>query len=133
MLLGIEIDIRAKNREGLLKSDIRNQIVPILQQMRGELNETTLSLRSEHIQEQEQFDEVEAQKNELMESMNENVNKYMIRISNTLIVIYYICITGYICIYDLFRKRKFVVLSYLISVKRSYLIRIWQCIVKNLI
>ena len=41
--------------------------------MRGELNETTLSLRSELIQEQELYDEIEAQKNELFESKNENV------------------------------------------------------------
>jgi kinetochore protein NDC80 len=66
--LGIEIDIRAKKREGLLKTDIRNDVLPVLQQMRVELNETTLSIRAEMMQEQEAAEEIEGQMIELKES-----------------------------------------------------------------
>lgn len=66
--LSIEVDIRAKKREGLLRTEVRNHILPVLAQMKAELTETTLELRAEKMREQEELDEIEAQRGELLES-----------------------------------------------------------------
>ena len=66
--LSIEVDIRAKKREGLLKTEVRNHVLPILQQMRAELTQTTLELRSEKMRESELFEEMAHQRTELLES-----------------------------------------------------------------
>lgn len=68
--LGIDIDIRAKKREGLLRTEVRNHILPILAQMKAELTETTLELRAEKMREQEAMDEIEAQRSEILESQS---------------------------------------------------------------
>ena len=66
--LSIELDIRAKKREGLLKTEVRNHVLPILQQMKAELTQTTLDLRSDKMREMEVIEEIAAQRSELLES-----------------------------------------------------------------
>lgn len=66
--LVIEIDVRAKKREGLLKTQVKSHIVPILQDLRSELTGMTLELRQELMTEQEAIEELEANKAELLES-----------------------------------------------------------------
>ena len=56
--LSIDIDIRAKKREGLLKTDIRHDILPVLNDMHGELGNTTLKLRSELLAARDEADEL---------------------------------------------------------------------------
>lgn len=64
----IEVDIRAKRREQLLKTPVKAHIVPILQDLRKELSGMTLELRQELITEQEGLEELEANRNELLEA-----------------------------------------------------------------
>lgn len=66
--LAIEVDIRAKKREGLLKTEVRNHVLPILQQMKAELTQTTLELRSDKMREVEVLEEMAAQRSELLET-----------------------------------------------------------------
>ena len=68
MDLAIQIDIRAKKRDGLLKTDVRKKIVPVLQDLRSELSDTTLGFRSELLAEQDVAEEGEARRQELSES-----------------------------------------------------------------
>jgi kinetochore protein NDC80 len=67
--LGIEVDIRAKKREGLLKTDVRNYILPALHQTKAELCESTHSLRAERMQCEEEAEELQAQRAELTEAL----------------------------------------------------------------
>jgi len=69
--LSIEIDIRAKKREGLMKTDVQRSIIPILKQMKAELNDTTLSLRAEMMQEQEEAEDIHMRRSELQEAQTE--------------------------------------------------------------
>ncbi len=57
--LQIEIDTRTKKREGLLKTEIRKAILPVLQSVHTELNSTTLSLRNEMLAEEDAAEEVQ--------------------------------------------------------------------------
>jgi len=65
--LSIDVDIRAKKREGLLRTEVRNHVLPILQQMKAELTQTTLELRSDKMREVEMLEEMAAQRTELLE------------------------------------------------------------------
>ena len=65
--LTIEIDIRAKKRDGLLKTEINNHIIPTLYQMKAELNETTYDLRNEIIKNEEILSEIDVSRNEYNE------------------------------------------------------------------
>jgi kinetochore protein NDC80 len=67
--LMIEIDIRAKRREGLLKTPIKSFILPILQDVRKELYEMTLDLKSELIAEKETLSELEEKKTEFQQAI----------------------------------------------------------------
>lgn len=68
--LAIEIDTRAKRREGLLKTAVKVQIVPKLQDVREELKQMSLQLRSELIDEKETFEELKTSKVQLTELAN---------------------------------------------------------------
>ncbi len=68
--LSIEIDTRAKRREGLLKTAVKVQIVPKLQDVREELKQMSLQLRSEIIDEKETFEELKTSKAQLTELAN---------------------------------------------------------------
>jgi SMC interacting uncharacterized protein involved in chromosome segregation len=71
----IEVDVRAKKKEGLLKTDIRKNILPLLQEIRKTLNENTLKIRSELITEQEAEEEIQTKKNEFFEKREEFENR----------------------------------------------------------
>jgi kinetochore protein NDC80 len=64
--LGIELDIGAKKREGLIKTDIRRGVLPVLQELKKELVETTLALRSDLLAEQDLLDEIDCKRTELL-------------------------------------------------------------------
>lgn len=55
----IEVDIKAKRREQLLRTDIKNRTLPLLGDVRKELQEMTLELRQEVMLEQERIEELE--------------------------------------------------------------------------
>lgn len=57
--LNIEIDNRAKKRDGLLKSDVKRDIIPALQSLKQELSETTGRIKSETIVQQDQTEELD--------------------------------------------------------------------------
>jgi kinetochore protein NDC80 len=67
--LSIEVDIRARKKEGLLKTEVRNHVLPALQQMKAELTQTTFELRNERMREEEELGEIEAQKSEHLETI----------------------------------------------------------------
>jgi kinetochore protein NDC80 len=77
--LMIEIDIRAKRREGLLKTMVKQAILPILLDVKRELQEMTLELRDEFMKEQEAKEELESSQNELRTIM-ENFDSKLKRI-----------------------------------------------------
>ena len=64
--LTIEIDISAKKREGLIKTDIRSGVLPVLHELKKELAETTLSFRAELLSEQDIADEIDCKRSELL-------------------------------------------------------------------
>eukprot|EP00597_Dinobryon_sp_UTEXLB2267_P007051 CAMPEP_0170096644 /NCGR_PEP_ID=MMETSP0019_2-20121128/28724_1 /TAXON_ID=98059 /ORGANISM="Dinobryon sp., Strain UTEXLB2267" /LENGTH=893 /DNA_ID=CAMNT_0010318705 /DNA_START=36 /DNA_END=2717 /DNA_ORIENTATION=+ len=64
--LTIEIDIGAKKREGLIKTDIRHGVLPVLQDLKNELVQTTLSLRAELLAERDIADEIDCKRSELV-------------------------------------------------------------------
>lgn len=66
--LMIEIDIRAKRKEGLLKTQVKAHVIPVLQEVRKELNEMTLELRSELIAEQDKMEELESKKQDMIQA-----------------------------------------------------------------
>jgi len=68
--LSIEIDTRAKRREGLLKTAVKIQVVPKLQEVREELKQMSLQLRSESIDEKETLDELKTSKIQLTDLSN---------------------------------------------------------------
>lgn len=69
--LSIEIDIRAKKREGLLRTDIRGGILPVLLQIRTELTQATFEVRSQLMTEQETVEEIVAEQLQLREQCDE--------------------------------------------------------------
>lgn len=67
--LVIDMDILAKKREALLKSAVKAHIVPILQDLKRELSESTLALRGELLSEKEALEELESRRHELLEAV----------------------------------------------------------------
>jgi hypothetical protein len=67
--LVIDIDIVAKKRDALLKSAVKAHIVPILQDLKRELAESTLALRGELLGEKETLEELETRRHELLEAV----------------------------------------------------------------
>jgi kinetochore protein NDC80 len=57
--LAIDIDTRAKKRSALLKTNIRDDVLPVLEDLRGELSETVQSMKSELVELQDKCEEVE--------------------------------------------------------------------------
>ena len=68
--LSIDLDIRAKRREGLLKTAVKKTILPVLQDVKKELNDTTLELRAELMGEQDSLAEIQSQHQELKEAFD---------------------------------------------------------------
>lgn len=73
--LSIIIDTRASKKAGVLKTEVRNQIIPALQQMKAELMETTFDLRAERMKEDENMAELEAQRAEYLEVISTSETK----------------------------------------------------------
>lgn len=69
--LSVDVDVRAKKKEGLLRTDVRHHVLPILQQIRSELNSSTFELRSELMTESEVMEEVAANQAELKDRCDE--------------------------------------------------------------
>eukprot|EP01034_Spumella_vulgaris_P026109 gene26109-32640_t len=67
--LSIDVDVRAKKRELFLKTEVRVAILPVLQDLRTELNQTTLKLRSDLLAEQDAADEVQLKTDELLDTI----------------------------------------------------------------
>lgn len=65
--LAIELDTRAKKKEGLLKTNVRKHLVPILQDMLREINAHTRTLKEELMSEQDALDEMVARKSQLLQ------------------------------------------------------------------
>jgi kinetochore protein NDC80 len=73
--LAIEVDVRAKKRDDLLRTDVHKDILPTLQALKMELSANTSSLKSELQTEQEGNDEVEGGMAELEESLRLSESK----------------------------------------------------------
>jgi kinetochore protein NDC80 len=67
--LKIEIDQGAKKRDGLLKADVKNEILPALQVIRTELNETTGKYKSEILLQQDYAEESDLKISEMSENL----------------------------------------------------------------
>lgn len=80
--LVIEIDIYAKKKENLLKSPINGKIIPILNELKKELVDKTLILRSETLAEQEKVDEIELKISEL-EAQCQELQKQKAKVENS--------------------------------------------------
>ena len=65
--LALEVDVRAKKRDGLLKTDVRGDILPTLQQLRAEYVERTIALRNECMSEKDAAEDSHISTNELQE------------------------------------------------------------------
>jgi kinetochore protein NDC80 len=65
--LSIVVDTHSNKRSGVLKTEVRNHILPALQQMKAELMETTYDLRAERMREDDTVGEMEGQKSEYLE------------------------------------------------------------------
>lgn len=65
--LQIEIDVRAKKKDGVLKSEVKRDIIPTLTLLRTELAEQTARLRNELMVEQDAAEELELKSQELEE------------------------------------------------------------------
>lgn len=65
----IEIDVRTKKREAILKTAVKAEIMPALLDVRRELTEASLQIRGELMNEQEKQEELEAQRSHLQESL----------------------------------------------------------------
>ena len=65
--LNIEIDVRAKKKSGVLKTDIKTDIVPVLQQLKSELVTTSLGYREDLVTYAENIEYIDAKISELQE------------------------------------------------------------------
>ena len=65
--LSLEVDVRAKKRDGLLRTDVRGDILPALQELRSELVERTIALRNDCIIEKDAAEDSNISANELHE------------------------------------------------------------------
>lgn len=68
--LSIVIDIRAKRKDGLVKTDIQGSICPVLEHFRQNVAEATKTARSELLSVQDLMAELESSKTQLMEAQN---------------------------------------------------------------
>ena len=59
--LEVEVDIRAKKKSGVLKSDIEANILPVLSQLKDELSESSKGYRDDLVALQDELDEIEEQ------------------------------------------------------------------------
>jgi kinetochore protein NDC80 len=66
--LALEVDVRARKRDGLLKTDVRKDILPALHEMRADYTVRTMSLRNECIAEKDAVEDANIASNELQES-----------------------------------------------------------------
>lgn len=66
--LALEVDVRARKRDGLLRTDVRKDILPALQELRSEYMERTMSLRKDCITEKDAVEDSNIASNELQES-----------------------------------------------------------------
>lgn len=66
--LALEVDVRARKRDGLLKTDVRKDILPSLNEMRSDYMERTRSLRKDCIAEKDAVEDSNIASNELQES-----------------------------------------------------------------
>ena len=65
--LSLEVDVRAKKRDGLLRTDVRGDILPVLQELRTEFLERTITLRNECMVEKDAAEDFTVTANELQE------------------------------------------------------------------
>lgn len=63
--LSIDVDKRAKKREDLLRTNIREDVFPVLQSIKAELAETTSSLREQILAEEDASEEIDLKSSEL--------------------------------------------------------------------
>lgn len=73
--LAIEVDVRTKKRNTLVKSDIRNEILPYLSELKYELIESTRKLHHEFNQEQDIVEECDLRYNDLKQQYDHNEMK----------------------------------------------------------
>jgi kinetochore protein NDC80 len=69
-VLHLEVDVKAKKRDGLLKTDVRADILPALQELRAELMERTITLKNESLAEKDAAEDYNLTANELQEQRN---------------------------------------------------------------
>jgi kinetochore protein NDC80 len=65
--LMLEVDIHAKKRDGLLRTDARNALIPALQTTRVEFSERNAALRNELLSEQDTSEDLHTKASELQE------------------------------------------------------------------
>lgn len=65
--LALEVDVRAKKRDGLLRTDVRGDILPALQELRADFVEKTITLRNECMMEKDTTEDSNLSANELQE------------------------------------------------------------------
>jgi hypothetical protein len=68
--LSIEIDVRAKKRDGLLKSEVKKDIVPALQEFRTELNALSSRMRGDIMKDQDVVEELDIKITEMQDDLN---------------------------------------------------------------
>jgi kinetochore protein NDC80 len=66
--LALEVDVRARKRDGLLRTDVRKDILPALHEMRADYMARTMALRKECIAEKDAVEDSNIASNELQES-----------------------------------------------------------------
>lgn len=71
----IEVDLKSKRADQLLKTDIKNHLLMLLSDVRRELQEMTLELRQEVLEEQERIEEQEISRSHLQEELNQHREK----------------------------------------------------------
>jgi len=65
--LSVDVDVRAKKRDGLLKTDIRKDILPAMQELRTEFVAQSSSLRNQCLVEQDALEDAAASASDLEE------------------------------------------------------------------
>ena len=68
--LSIEIDVRAKKRDGLLKSEVKKDIVPALQEFRTELSAISSRMRGDIMSDQDAIEELDIKIAEMQDDLN---------------------------------------------------------------
>lgn len=73
--LNLDVDVRAKKRDGLLKTDVRRDILPALQELRTEFVAASASLRNQCLLEKDALEDLGASASELDERRQLNEGK----------------------------------------------------------